>query len=364
MNAYIVLGGRGYIGAPLVQRLQVEGRRPILVADVASGNGSDGVLAPFDSATFATAARPQGLRLDVTDPYATLAAFAAVRDAWPRRLVVLHLAGLFAKRPEERASTPDEEYRRQNMGGARTVVDALNAIGGPSLLVFQSAGGLERFPDEIPPDPYLRSKLEAEELVKADCGGDWVILRPMRVLGTAGELLSPRRLKGPLLDGLRAARDAGRVPTDVLTSLVLDAEVVEGTRNIVLPAANSQVAYVHLHDAVTALCWAASPRTPSRRTFRVTTFPAVTFTDIGRVLVEELRWMGVEATTVEHVSDTPILLSPPLSAEFPWVPSLRTSKDVVRAATWQYLEAAREEGRRLLAHAATAGAGGERSLHQ
>lgn len=358
MTAYVVLGGRGYIGAPLVHRLQVEGRRPILVADIAFGDGAAGAVEPFDPATFATATRPQGLRLDVTDPTATMDAFAALRTAWPGRLVVLHLAGLFTKRPEERASTPDEEFRRQNLGGVRTVVDALNAIGGPSLLVFQSAGGLERFPDEVPPDPYLRSKLEAEELVKADCAPDWVILRPMRVLGTAGELLSPRRLKGPLLDGLRAARDGGRVPTDVLTSLVLDAEAVGGTRRIVLPAANSQVAYVHLQDAVTALCWAASPRTPCRRTFRVTTFPAVTFADIGRILVEELRWMGVEATTVEHVSDTPILLSPPLSAEFPWAPSLRTSRDVVRAATWQYLEAAREEGRRLQAETATAAAEG------
>lgn len=348
-EAYVVLGGCGYIGAPLVRRLLAEGRRPIVVADLAAGG--DGGTVPFDPATFAPAGRPHALRLDLTDASACMEAFRAVRAVWPGRLVVFHLAGLFAKRPEERTSTTAEEYRRQNVGSASTVVAALEAVGGPSLLVFQSAGGLERFPDGPPADPYLRSKQEAEAVVKEGCAGDWVILRPMRVLGTAGELLSPRQIKDSelLLDGLRAARDAGRVPWDVLTGLVLDAEVVDGVRRIVLAAANSQVAYVHLLDAVTALCWAASSRTPTRRTFRVTTCPAVTFSDIGRILVEELRWVGIEAIVEPHVSDTPILLSPPLSGEFPWAPRLRTSRDAVRAAVWQYLEAARAESRRAMA---------------
>ncbi len=354
-EAYVVLGGCGYIGTPLVRRLLAEGRRPVLVVDIAARPGGDGV--PFDPATFAAAGQPQALRLDLTEASATLEVFRAVRAAWPGRLVVFHLAGLFAKRPEERTSTAAEEYRRQNVGGARTVVAALNAAGGPSLLVFQSAGGLERFPDGPPPDPYLRSKQEAEAVVREQSAGEWVILRPMRVLGTAGELLTPRQIKDSerLLDGLRAARDAGHVPTDVLTGLVLDAEVVEGVRRILLPAANSHVAYVHLLDAVNALCWAASPRTPARRTFRVTTHPAVTFFDIGRILVEELRCVGIEAITVPHVSDTPILLSPPPSGEFPWAPRLRTSRDAVRAAVWQYLEAARAESRRTMAAAALAG---------
>lgn len=344
-DAYVVLGGSGYVGLALVERLRLEGRAPILIVDLVAPSATG--IGTFDPASLPDDHRPQYLKLDLTDPDATQELFAGLRAVWPGRIVVFHVAGLFVKESQKRSLVPPGEYRRQNVDAVRTVVAGLNAAGDPALLVLQSTGGLERFRGARPPDPYMRSKREAEGLVATECRVDWVNLRPVRVIGTLGEVLPPRRngTTSDLLESLQRARADGRIPADILTDLVLDAEVSDGCLRIVLPGANSQVAFVHLHDVVRALCWAASRRTAPRRTYRVTTPPAVTFFDIGRILVEELQAVGVPATCLAHESLTPIVLSPPLSPEFAWRPSLRGSNEAVRAAVWQYLDVATRAAR-------------------
>lgn len=347
----VVLGGCGYIGSALVDRLLVQGRRPVVVVDRLV---PEAIRSDFDSDR-AAGGQAQYLQLDLTDGPAVLDLFLRLRSAWSGRIVAFHLAGLFVKEPDKRDLVPPDEYHRQNVDGVGTVVAALNAIGGPARLVLQSSGGLERWKEQAPAEPYLRSKLEAENLVASECAVDWVNLRPVRVVGTRSEVMPPRHDGPPdrLLAGLRAARWNGTIPSDVLTDLVLGARTRNDRLEIALPAANSQVAFVHVHDSAAALCWAASPLTAPGRTYRVTTSPAVTFHEVGRILVQELETVGIPASCAARESETPMQLCPPPSSEFGWRPSLGRSPEVVRAAFWQYLEQARRQTKRLPAAAAS-----------
>src|SRR5579864_4809041 len=178
-TASIVLGANGYIGQALARRLLECGQAPLLLVDLDQPRGSR--LSPFDPAGLASGGGPQFCRVDLTDPEATARLLVQVRRVWPGRLVVYHLAGLFVKDAARRAQVQPDEYRRLNVDTLRTVLAGLEAAGPPFRLVFQSTAGIERWSEDQPiPDPYLRSKRDAERVLAQAETADWVVLRPVR----------------------------------------------------------------------------------------------------------------------------------------------------------------------------------------
>lgn len=342
-TASVVLGGSGYIGQALVRRLSGCSDGPMLVADLQRPAFVD--VSQFDPVTFGRPRSHQYCNLDLTDPGATTALFTQVRRGWPGRLVVYHLAALFVKDFARRAHVPASEYRRQNVDTVQTVLEAIERAGPPARVVFQSSAGLEQWSEDQPvQDPYLDSKREAERLIATRCPVEWVILRPVRVIGLdipyRPHRGAPRRW--PVLAGFREARTSARIPTDVVNELIIGGTWRGEQLEIQLPAANGHNAYVHLSDAASALVAAGSPTTPAGERYRVTTVPAITFADLGEILVQELAWVGTRAVLrCEYVAD-PDLLSPAFSPNFPWRPLLERSRDAVRAAIWQYLDVAQQ----------------------
>jgi nucleoside-diphosphate-sugar epimerase len=341
-TASIVLGANGYIGQALVRRLLERGQAPLVLADLQEPRGYR--LSPFDPAGFGQAGSRQFYRVDLTDPEATARLLLQVRRVWPGHLVVYHLAGLFVKDAARRAQVQPDEYRRHNVDTLRTVLAGLEAAGPPFRLVFQSAAGIERWSEEQAiPDPYLRSKRDAERVLSQADWAEWVVLRPVRVIGLDGAYRPHRRPgRWPVLAGLREARACGRIPPDVLSDLIIGGSWRSERLEIRLSAANGHIAYVHLNDAVSALLAAGSPATPPGAAYRVTTVPALTFADMGEIMVQELESVGTRAALSCEYVDDPILLSPAYSPGFSWRPLLERSRDAVRAALWQYLDAAEQ----------------------
>ena len=83
---------------------------------------------------------------------------------------------------------PDAEYRRVNVGGTATLLGAARAAGVKRFLLFSSVSvhhyrGLRDADETAPRDghlnAYVRSKVAAEEVVRAEAHGlEWVIVRP------------------------------------------------------------------------------------------------------------------------------------------------------------------------------------------
>ena len=342
-TASVLLGGSGYIGQALARRLSGSSDDPLLVADLQPPSLPH--VTPFDPGTFGQPRSRHYCQVDLTDGDATTALFTQVRRGWPGRLVVYHLAALFVKEFARRAHVQPGEYRRQNVETVETVLNAIERAGPPMRLVFPSSAGLDSWPEDQPvSDPYLDSKREAERLVSARCPLEWVILRPVRVIGLDVPYTphrgAPRRW--PVLAGFREARAAARIPPDMVTDLIVGGTWRGERLEIQLPAANAQLAYVHLSDAASALVAAGGPATPANERYRVTTVPAVTLADLAEIVVQELEWVGTRVVvSCEYVAH-PEVLSPAFSPNFPWQPLLERSREAVRAALWQYLDVAQQ----------------------
>jgi nucleoside-diphosphate-sugar epimerase len=98
--------------------------------------------------------------------------------------VVVHAAGL------TRSAEPSA-FTRVNVAGTRAVVDAANTVGARMIYISSqaalgaSAPGVETGEDDTPRplNAYGRSKLDAEQAVRAESHGPWTILRPSSVYG-------------------------------------------------------------------------------------------------------------------------------------------------------------------------------------
>ena len=161
----LVTGGTGFVGSHLAEALRRQG---------------DTVTVLARSATKAEALAPLGVHIVAGD----LADTAAVRKAVEGQDVVYHVAAA-------NTALSEEAFMAANLEGTRSVVEAAQAAGGPRFVLVSSmaAGGPsprgKPLQGDEPPRPvtaYGRSKLAAEEVVKASTL-PWTIIRPPMVYG-------------------------------------------------------------------------------------------------------------------------------------------------------------------------------------
>ena len=153
--------------------------------------------------------------------------------------VVVHAAGL------TRSADP-AAFTRVNVEGTRAVVSAANAVGARMIYISSqaalgaSAPGVETGEDDTPRplNAYGRSKLEAEQAVRAESRGPWTILRPSSVYGPRDRQFLP------------IFREASRGRF----------WVVGGGMSLTL---------VHVRDLAAAVVLAAESESADRRTFMI-----------------------------------------------------------------------------------------------
>lgn len=154
----LVTGGTGVVGAAAVTALLARGHEVRLL----SRHASD------DARQWAEGVEPRdGSVAEVDD----------VRGAADGCEAVLHCAGIVDEKP------PEVTFERVNVEGTRHLLDEAKRAGVPHFVYVSSLGA------DTGDSPYHRSKLAAEELVRA-FDGTWVILRPGNVYGPGDEVVS------------------------------------------------------------------------------------------------------------------------------------------------------------------------------
>ena len=180
---WLVTGGAGYIGAHVVRRLQADGYPVVVLDDLSTG---DPGRVPDDVPLVEAA---------VTDRRAVGRVLREHRVGG-----VVHLAA--RKSPAESVARPNW-YHRENVGGVAALLDAMSGAG-VRRLVFSSSAAVygvpagsvvnERTP-AAPINPYGRTKLAGERLIRTAGGADglsWLALRFFNVVGAAQPRLADR----------------------------------------------------------------------------------------------------------------------------------------------------------------------------
>jgi nucleoside-diphosphate-sugar epimerase len=152
-----------------------------------------GVVAMARSTDSGTGSNIDQKKVDVTER-------ASLRGAFDGCDTVVHLAGLAHKIGH---SLTDADFDRVNVEGTRNVLDEARRAGATRLLFVssalvgagQSARPLTEDDEPRPADPYARSKLRAEQLVREQAGKGqlWTsIVRPPMVYGEGNRGNLPR----------------------------------------------------------------------------------------------------------------------------------------------------------------------------
>ena len=165
--ALLVTGGLGYIGSHACVALAAAGRRHLVVVDNLS-NSKASVLERIRELSLGTAI--EFVRADVRDRTALDKIFQAHAIEG-----VLHFAGL--KAVAESVAKPDE-YRDNNVGGTRALLDAMRHHS-VRRIVFSSSATVYGKPERLPytedhplrpENPYGENKLEIERLLSEEMG--------------------------------------------------------------------------------------------------------------------------------------------------------------------------------------------------
>jgi NADH dehydrogenase len=153
----LVTGGTGVIGAGVIPELLARGHQVLVLsrhADEDARRWND----------------VEAVSGDISDPSSLRAAFTGC-DA------IVHIAGIAAEVP------PETTFHKINVAGTRNVVDQA-VRSNVRRFIYMSSLGADRGSSD-----YHRSKLEAEEIVRASPLG-WTILRPGNVYGPGDEVIS------------------------------------------------------------------------------------------------------------------------------------------------------------------------------
>jgi len=167
--AILVTGGLGYIGSHACVALAGAGRRRLVIVDNLSNSKASALERVRE---LASGAEIELHRADVRDPDALDHVFRTHPiDA------VLHLAGL--KAVGESVERP-REYHDNNVGGTRSLLDAMGRHG-VRTIVFSSSATVYGKPEKLPytedhplrpESPYGRNKLEIEQMLIRRTGSD------------------------------------------------------------------------------------------------------------------------------------------------------------------------------------------------
>lgn len=182
-SGWVVIGGTGFVGSRLVERIADKGRVAVLSR---SGRWRWGTR-PVGAG---------GIRCDVTDPQDAAKLYEVFKSA----RVVVNLAGT----PWRSSGTGDDD-REVHVDGTRLIVDALHAaagVHGPIRLVHVSTTGvlgptgpepMDETADPAPTTEYERTKLEGERLALSARGAglEVVVVRPGLVYGPRDLRLLP-----------------------------------------------------------------------------------------------------------------------------------------------------------------------------
>jgi uncharacterized protein YbjT (DUF2867 family) len=155
----LVTGGTGVVGKAAVDHLLRRGHTVRLL----SRHAED------DVRQWAEGVEPR--TGDVGDP-------ASIRGAADGCDAVLHVAGIVAESP------PEVTFEKVNVEGTRNLVAEARRAGA-GRFVYVSSLGAERGSSD-----YHRSKKAAEDVVRAEAGGGWLVCRPGNVYGPGDEVIS------------------------------------------------------------------------------------------------------------------------------------------------------------------------------
>lgn len=232
--AWLVTGGAGYIGAPVVRALLDSGRPVVVLDDLSSGDlGTVPPEVPL-------------VRASVGDPL-------AVRHALTEYGVtgVVHLAG--RKSVVESLARP-LTYYHQNVGGTQVLIEAM-AGAGIEKMVFASSAAVYGDPDGDPVDedapqeprnPYGATKVVCE----------WIMADAARVHGLKPLILRYFNVAGASMIGQPRPADIGLVGRAV-DSVARGAQPVVYGRDYPTPDGSCVRDFVHVLDVASAHVLAA-----------------------------------------------------------------------------------------------------------
>jgi nucleoside-diphosphate-sugar epimerase len=198
-DAVLVLGGTGFIGVPLVERLASRGRRVIVA--------SRGGIWPLQSAPRGVDVHELDLALLGDDDGTAMSQYGLLTSLLQRASAVVNLAGTLARPGLPRSAYDDLHVlgtarlaeaaaKRAAQGAARS------ARSRPFRLVHVSTTGvlgptgptpLDETATPAPTTPYEKSKLEGERAALMERGGwlEVVVVRPGLVYGPRDVHLAP-----------------------------------------------------------------------------------------------------------------------------------------------------------------------------
>lgn len=157
-----ILGGSGFLGTRLVARLIRDGHRVTVLSRDRERHKHLLVL--------------PGLTLENCNVYDE----AQLSEHFRGKDVVINLVGILNER-----GFGGGGFRRAHTELARTILQAVRSAGVPRLL---QVSALKAGPDA--PSYYLRSKGEAEKLIRDSSNLDWVIFRPSVMFGPGDSFLN------------------------------------------------------------------------------------------------------------------------------------------------------------------------------
>jgi UDP-glucose 4-epimerase len=253
---YFIVGGAGFIGSHVNDRLLAHGATAVTLYD----NFSSG--REWHYAHHQTDSRLRVIRADAKD-------FQALKEAMQGHDVVIHLAS----NPDiARAATePDIDFREGTLLTQR-VVEAMRVTGTQQLLyasgsgVYGDLGELEIGEDHgplLPVSTYGASKLAGEALICSYCA----MFQLRACVFRFGNVVGPRQTHG--------------VGFDFVRRLLSDP-----TRLPILGDGSQSKSYVHIEDVVDAVLLANAKSSKPFDVFNVATGDYITVAEIARLAIE------------------------------------------------------------------------------